>query len=73
MGSTLARPAGNLRTSLRFPCGHLEAERSVGRRTRATARAAWVACRRCNLIAVTVARVPRARGGSKEGRHGHRD
>jgi hypothetical protein len=40
---------------LRFPCGHVEDEPAVTPRTRGTPRAAWVACRRCNLIAVTIA------------------
>ena len=42
------------KTDLRFPCGHLEAERATERRMRVRGRAVWVACRRCNVIAVTV-------------------
>jgi hypothetical protein len=41
-------------TDLRFPCGHLEPEQAAERRMRLRDRAVWVACRRCNVIAVTV-------------------
>lgn len=37
---------------LRFPCGHVEAPDGVASRVRETARAAWIACRQCNAIAV---------------------
>lgn len=40
--------------ALRFPCGHLEAEGTTERRMRLRDRAVWVACRRCNVIAVAV-------------------
>ena len=40
---------------LRFPCGHLEPARVVGRRTRVGADVVWVRCRKCNLIALMVA------------------
>jgi hypothetical protein len=36
---------------LRFPCGHVEADFAVALRVRETARAVWITCRRCNLIA----------------------
>jgi hypothetical protein len=45
-------PSPTRRPRLRFPCGHLEPRRSVARRMRIRDRAAWVACRRCNLITV---------------------
>jgi hypothetical protein len=57
------------RQILRFPCGHLEAQPSVTARRREALRAAWVACRRCNVIALTVipapADVPRSRRAGK--------
>jgi hypothetical protein len=43
---------------LRFPCGHVEDQPAVTARTRGTPRAAWVACRRCNLIVVATAQIP---------------
>jgi len=39
---------------LRFPCGHVEPEQAVARRARSRAGAIWVACDRCNLIALIV-------------------
>ena len=37
----------------RFPCGHSEPEASATGRVRATGgRAVWVACQRCNVIAL---------------------
>ena len=39
--------------SMRFPCGHSEPEASAsGRIHSASERAMWIACRRCNLIAL---------------------
>jgi hypothetical protein len=46
---------------LRFPCGHVEGQPAVTARTRETPRALWVACHRCNLIALVTARLPGAR------------
>jgi hypothetical protein len=41
---------------MRFPCGHSEPEASATGRVRAAAgRAVWVACRRCNVIALACA------------------
>jgi len=41
---------------MRFPCGHPEPETSVAGRIRAAGgRAAWIACRRCNVIALACA------------------
>ena len=39
---------------LRFPCGHVEPEDVTERRMRLRGRVVWVACRRCNVIAVAV-------------------
>ena len=50
-----ARRAGGRPPALKFPCGHVQSARAVGRRTRATAHAMWVPCQRCNLIALVVA------------------
>jgi hypothetical protein len=41
-------------TALRFPCGHLEPEGATERRMRLRDRVVWVACRRCNVIAVAI-------------------
>ncbi len=43
------------RPRVKFPCGHLEGEAAVDKRTRGTERAVWVGCRSCNLIVVAVA------------------
>jgi hypothetical protein len=41
---------------MRFPCGHSEPEASaVGRVRSASVRAVWVACQRCNVIALACA------------------
>jgi hypothetical protein len=41
---------------IRFPCGHSERKVSVAGRIRpASRRAVWIACRRCNLIALACA------------------
>lgn len=50
-----ARRAGRRAPALKFPCGHVQSAQAVGRRTRGSARALWVTCRRCNLIALMVA------------------
>lgn len=42
------------RRRFRFPCGHIEPEATVGDRLRRTGRAAWVPCRACNAVALTV-------------------
>jgi len=41
-------------TGIRFPCGHVVGPRAVGRRVRSTPTAVWIACRRCNVIALAV-------------------
>jgi hypothetical protein len=41
-----------VRTTMAFPCGHREAERSVERRIHTTPGGIWIRCRRCNLIAL---------------------
>lgn len=48
---------------LKFPCGHVAGQRAVAGRTRSTATAIWVACRRCNVVALVVrpAAAPRRR------------
>jgi hypothetical protein len=53
---TAAKPQpGRCRPRLKFPCGHLEAEAAVEKRTHASGRAVWVRCRSCNLIALAIA------------------
>jgi hypothetical protein len=44
------------KAGLRFPCGHVESERGTKRRMRTNERAAWIACRRCNVIALVIAK-----------------
>ncbi len=59
---------------MRFPCGHSEPEASAGGRFRAASgRAAWVACRRCNVIALACAPAgrPRRRVGKRLTAHGY--
>lgn len=41
-------------TGIRFPCGHVVGARAVTRRVRSTPRAVWIACRRCNVIALAI-------------------
>ena len=53
--ASAARPARPRGPALKFPCGHVESQGALARRTRATAGAVWVACRKCNLIALVVA------------------
>lgn len=55
MRTVAARKPDPSRPRLRFPCGHVEGQRTVNRRLRTTERAAWVACRRCNLVTLVVA------------------
>ena len=54
-GPAIAWRVATWSQALRFPCGHLEDQPAVTARTRETPRASWVACRCCNLIAVTIA------------------
>jgi hypothetical protein len=49
-----ARRTARRTPEMKFPCGHLQSARTVGRRTRQTPRAVWVSCRRCNVIALVV-------------------
>jgi hypothetical protein len=53
---------------MRFPCGHTEPDDSVGRRLRITLRAVWVACVRCNVVALVVEPAASDRR-SRHGRH----
>jgi hypothetical protein len=39
---------------VRFPCGHLEDQPSATARTRETSRVAWISCRSCNVVALTI-------------------
>jgi hypothetical protein len=61
MRTVTARKPDPARPRLRFPCGHVEGQRTVNRRLRTTERAAWVACRRCNLVTLVVAVGARSR------------
>ena len=47
-------PDDRAMTTYRFPCGHVEAKKSADGRRKVKARAAWLACRRCNVVAFTV-------------------
>jgi len=53
--TTAAKPQPSPRPRLKFPCGHLETEAAVEKRTHASGRAVWVRCRSCNLVALAVA------------------
>ena len=54
--ATVRSSAQSTAAVMRFPCGHSEPEASATRRVRAAAgRAVWVACRRCNVIALACA------------------
>jgi hypothetical protein len=54
--ATVSSSVRDTASSMRFPCGHTEPEGSAAGRIRAAGRrAAWVACRRCNVIAVACA------------------
>jgi len=49
----------------RFPCGHVEAAKSVDTRRRVTIRVAWVGCPRCNVVAIVVAPKKSARSSRR--------
>jgi len=49
-----SRQTSDCTPMLRFPCGHVELEQVIQRRTRSRAAALWVRCARCNLIALVV-------------------
>jgi len=50
------RTANRQQVGLKFPCGHVADDRAVAGRTRSTAAAVWVACPRCNVIALVIDR-----------------
>jgi hypothetical protein len=53
--SKTVTPRGRSRSRarrLRFPCGHIEDEPAVLRRSHGTDRAVWVGCLQCNAIAI---------------------
>ena len=54
------RTASRQQVGLKFPCGHVAGDRAVAGRTRATATAVWVACPRCNVIALVIDRTTEA-------------
>lgn len=47
----------------RFRCGHAEPEAAATRRMRRNARAVWISCQSCNVIAVAIMTPP---GGESE-------
>jgi hypothetical protein len=49
-----AATATRRQPGLRFPCGHVAGPRAVARRLRSTPTAAWIARRRCNVIAIVI-------------------
>ena len=54
--ATVRPPARSTAAVMRFPCGHSEPEASATGRVRPAGRqAVWVACRRCNVIALACA------------------
>jgi hypothetical protein len=54
--ATVSSSVRDTASSMRFPCGHSEPEASATGRIRAAGgRAAWIACRRCNVIALVCA------------------
>lgn len=56
--------AGSTGAVMRFPCGHSEPEASAAERVRvADLRAVWIACPKCNLIALACAPAGRRRRG----------
>jgi hypothetical protein len=59
--ATAARPARPHGPTLKFPCGHIEPEQAVARRSRSSATAMWVRCLKCNVIALVVERTQEAR------------
>jgi hypothetical protein len=51
--ATVRSSARSTAAVMRFPCGHSEPEASATGRVRAAGgRAVWVACQRCNVIAL---------------------
>lgn len=46
------------RRRLRFPCGHVEPEVTIGDRLRRMDGAIWVRCRACNVVALTMSEQP---------------
>jgi hypothetical protein len=54
--ASVRSPVRSRTAVMRFPCGHSEPEAAVaGRVRRATGLAIWVACRKCNVIALACA------------------
>jgi hypothetical protein len=76
-GGAMASARSSVRSRaavMRFPCGHSEPEASLaGRVRRAAGRAVWVACRRCNVIALACAPAggPGRRVGKSLTAHAH--
>ena len=56
-----AAPATRPQPGIRFPCGHVVRPRTVARRARSRPTAVWVACGRCNVIALAVSAAARQR------------
>jgi len=56
-----AATATRQQTGVRFPCGHVVGPRTVARRARSRPTAVWVACGRCNVIALAVSAAARQR------------
>ncbi len=54
-------PSGRRR--FRFPCGHVESERTLAGRVRSGDRVVWVGCAACNVIAMTATKAGRGRRG----------
>jgi hypothetical protein len=48
------------RQPLRYPCGHTDTEASIARRLRIRPQALWVACPRCNVVALVTARIEKS-------------
>jgi hypothetical protein len=62
--ATVRSSASSTAAIMRFPCGHSEPEEPVTGRVRTVAgRAVWVACRRCNVIALACAPAGEPRRG----------
>ena len=60
--ATVRSSARSTAAVMRFPCGHSEQQASATGRIRPTGgRAVWVACRRCNVIALACAPAVRPR------------
>ena len=65
--ATVRSSARSTAAVMRFPCGHSEPEASATGRVRAAGgRAVWVACQRCNVIALACA--PADRPGRRVGK-----